>query len=676
MKAPEIRSPFVIVWLFAGIVLGLLLLADASLGLLSSARAYVGGESLWSKAQKDAVFHLQKYAATSAESEFREFQAAIAIPLGDHLARLELDKPDGSADVIRRGFLLGGIHGDDIDGMIFLYRRFKSVAPMRRAIQAWTKADAYIGLLDVAGSRLQREMQNPTRNTAEVRAILGEIATINEELTPLENEFVDALGDASRATYHLLQALLLAATPILLLIGTILSLRILRQRKRLQDRINQFAYFDELTGLPNRNTLNRHFDQAIAVHRRDRRAFAVLFLDLDRFKVVNDSLGHAVGDVLLRQVADRLRRHLREGDTVARLGGDEFVFLIGSFDSPDALAHLAQRLVDQISEPYRLEDKDYHVTVSIGISMFPDDGEDPVSLMQTADAAMYRAKELGRSNFQFYAPSMNAHTRERLELESDLSQALLRDELVLYYQPKINLKTGAITGAEALLRWRHPRRGLVAPMDFIPLAEETGLIRPIGEWVLATAMAQCRAWQIDGLGKLSVAVNLSARQIADPSLLLKITEVLRASDLDPSDLEIEITESIVMTHGERAVDVLQKLKDLGVRIAIDDFGTGYSSLSYLKHFPIDTIKIDRSFLCDVPGDNGSKKIISAIIALAHSLKLKVVAEGVETKNQLKFLRTQHCDEVQGFLFFRPMPQKDLEAAMRNNLLERTACGTD
>jgi diguanylate cyclase (GGDEF)-like protein len=665
----ETKSPFAIIWLFAAIVLGVLLLAEFSLGLLSSARAYVGGESLWSKAQKDAVFHLQKYAVSRDPGELREFREAIAIPLGDHDARVEMDKPGGNLELIRQGFRRGGNHADDIDGMILLYRRFKKVSFMQRAIRAWVQGDRYIAQLDRTGARLQRELEKPRPDPAQMRANLADLARINEALTPLENEFVDALGAASRTTFQLLRAVLLATTPVLLLFGTVLSTRILRQRKRMQDRIRQFAFFDDLTALPNRALLHQRLEQAVARHRRSGKQLAVLFMDLDRFKVINDSLGHSFGDVLLHQVADRLRRQVREGDTVARMGGDEFVLLVEDFDEMATISGLSQRLVDQVGAPYTLDTKDCHVTVSIGISIFPTDGQDTQSLLKTADVAMYRAKESGRNNYQYYSPSMNVHSLDRLEMESELRHALERHELILYYQPKIELSTGLITGIEALLRWKHPRRGLVQPMDFIPLAEETGLIGQIGEWVLATACARTKAWQDHGSAKLRVAVNLSARQFADGLLLPKLTSIIQDSGLDPSSLELEITESVVMAHGEHAVEVLENLKSTGVQIAIDDFGTGYSSLAYLKRFPIDTIKIDRSFIRDIPEDPGGKKITRAVIALAHSLKLKVVAEGVETDAQMSFLRVQHCDEIQGYFLYRPLPESEVQRVLERNRLQ-------
>ena len=658
--------------MFAAIVLGLLLLANFSFGLLSSVRAYVGGESLWSKAQKEAVYHLQKYAASRAPEELRQFRADMDVPLGDHEARVEMDKQNPDFEKVRQGFVRGGNNPDDVEGMFKLYRRFEWVSFMQRAIRAWEAGDRYIVQLDEAGALLQRQIESPAPTAEKIQAILAEIFVINEHLVPIEKQFVDALGEASRTIYRALQRIMLGATPGLLMLGILLSLRILRQRKRAEDWIKHIAFHDDLTSLPNRLMLNQRLDQALSRHRRAGSQLAILFIALNRFKVINDSLGHEVGDVLLCQVADRLRARLREGDTVARVGGDKFAVLTENRKSLMEISACAQGLVDTLSAPYVLGSNDCHVSLSIGISVFPSDGNESHALLKAADVAMYRAKATGQNNYLYYSPSMNVHTLERLELESDLSHALERGEFLLHYQPKVETVTGLITGTEALLRWQHPLRGLISPMDFIPLAEETGLIVPIGEWVLATACARNKAWQDQGLGKLSVAVNLSARQFVDPLLLPKLTRIIRASGLEPSSLELEITESMVMSNGECAVAVLEKLKSIGVQIAIDDFGTGYSSLAYLKRFPIDTLKIDRSFIRDIPANSGDKKITRAIIAMAHSLKLKVVVEGVETAEQLKFLRSQRCDAVQGYFLYRPLPEAEVADILEVNRLDCVA----
>jgi diguanylate cyclase (GGDEF)-like protein len=669
---PRGSSPFAIIWMFAAIVLCLLILANFSLGMLSSMRAYVGGESKWSKAQKDAVFHLQRYAATRAPDDLRQFLDNIAVPLGDYSARIEMNKAKPDIQKVRQGFAAGGNNPDDIDGMFNLYRRFNWVSVMQRAVRTWEAADRYIIQLDEAGGTLQREIESSSPRMQAIESTLAEVSSINEKLTPIENQFIDTLSEASRTTFKLLQAIMFAAAPGLLILGTVLSLRILQQRKREDDRVRHIAFHDDLTSLPNRLMLTQRLDQALSRRRRAATQLAILYMNLDRFKVINDSLGHEAGDVLLRQVADRLRTQMRAGDTLSRVGGDEFVVLIENYENSIDISAYAQHLVETLGLPYVLGSKDCHVTPSIGISIFPGEGSDSQALLKAADMAMYRAKETGRNNYQYYLPSMNVHTLERLELESDLRRALERGEFLLHYQPKVDIRSGLITGVEALLRWKHPLRGLVPPLDFIPLAEETGLIVPIGEWVLATACARNQAWQGRALPKLSVAVNLSARQFADSALLAKLTRIIHTSGLDPALLELEITESVVMSYGESAVGVLEKLKSIGVQIAIDDFGTGYSSLAYLKCFPIDILKVDRSFIRDIPGNSGDMKITRAIIAMAHGLRLKVVAEGVETADQLRFLRNQSCDAVQGYFLYPPLEEDKVAEVLEFNRLNCAA----
>ena len=381
---------------------------------------------------------------------------------------------------------------------------------------------------------------------------------------------------------------------------------------------------------------------------------AVLFIDLDRFKIINDTLGHDAGDQLLKQLARRLRDSLRESDTIGRQGGDEFVVLIEDVAEPGPVGGVAQKILDTVARPYSINGQEFHVTASVGISIYPDDGVDQQALLKNADIAMYRAKEQGKNNYKFYSTQMNSHSFERLALETSLRRAVERNEFLLHFQPKVDMRSGQITGVEALVRWQHPELGLLEPAHFVPLAEETGLIMSIGEWVLRTACAQAQAWIADGLPPIAVAVNVSARQFSREDLAASIMHTLRETALDPRLLELELTESTVMHNAERATEVLQQLSALGVRVAIDDFGTGYSSLSYLKRFPIDSVKIDRSFVLDVPGDKDDAAITLAVIAMAHSLRLRVTAEGVETPEQYAFLEENRCDEMQGHYFSKPV----------------------
>lgn len=439
------------------------------------------------------------------------------------------------------------------------------------------------------------------------------------------------------------------------------------ERKELQDHIQHLAYHDSLTDLPNRAMFNRHLSHALIQARRYYKGLAVLFIDLDRFKNINDTLGHDAGDRLLQEMARRLTMSLRGGDLVARLGGDEFVVLLEEVTDLGHVNQVARQILTSLVKEYPLDEQLIHITASIGISTFPEDGRDEFSLMKHADVAMYRAKASGKNNFQFYSAQMDSHSAAQLALESSLRRALERDELVLHYQAKVDARNGRITGVEVLARWQHPELGLLHPEHFIPLAEETGLILPLTKWVLKQACTQSRIWQKQGLPALRIAVNLSARQFADENLLSDVESTLREVGMDPSLLELEITESMMMHDTDKTIQILTGLKAMGVRIAIDDFGIGYSSLSHLKQFPIDIIKIDRSFITDIPGDQADEAIADAIIAMGKSLKIVVVAEGVEVMEQLQFLRSRGCDEIQGYFFSRPISATDFAKLLRKNM---------
>ncbi|WP_025917195.1 EAL domain-containing protein [Herminiimonas sp. CN] len=442
------------------------------------------------------------------------------------------------------------------------------------------------------------------------------------------------------------------------------------ETKRYQAELEFQANHDALTALANRNLLHDRLCQAIIHAEHHDYPMWVVFIDLDRFKFVNDTLGHQAGDTLLKHVAERLLHAVRETDTVARLGGDEFVLLLSERGAESPGAGVVQRIMDAIAKPFVIEQHEFFLTSSIGIAVYPNDGLDADTLIKHADVAMYRAKETGRNNFQFYTPEMNQRALERLRIEGDLRLALERDEFLLHYQPQVDLHTGLIVGMEALIRWSHPTRGLVSPANFINLAEETGLIVPIGDWVMRTACRQNKAWQRAGHAPLRVAVNLSAAQFAQHDLVQSITAALEDAGLEPQYLEIELTESLVMTDVARTIGVLQELKTLGVHLSIDDFGTGYSSLSYLKRFPINVLKIDQSFVRDITVNPDDAAIVASIISLAHSLRLDVIAEGVETEDQLAFLWRNGCDQIQGYYFSRPVPGEAAEKLLRQgeNLL--------
>jgi diguanylate cyclase (GGDEF)-like protein len=448
--------------------------------------------------------------------------------------------------------------------------------------------------------------------------------------------------------------------------GVVVIFEDVTEREQAEARAQFLATHDELTGLPNRLVFGQAVSDAVKVGRRYGQEFAVMFVDLDRFKIINDTLGHAAGDSLLSDVAKRLNQCVRESDIVARVGGDEFIILLREVSDASQVATVARKILSTVVKPLSIHGQECRVTASIGISLFPSDAQDEESLIKNADAAMYAAKEDGRNACRFHSREIKNQSIERLMLETSLRRALERNELVLYYQPKRDLGHDGISGVEALLRWHHPDLGLLQPSRFIPLAEETGLIVPIGKWVLETACAQNMAWQRQGLPAIRIAVNLSPRQFADPNLLHDIRAALEKSGMPAQLLELEITESMVMHNVERTVRVLEAIKSLGITLAIDDFGTGYSSMSLVKKFPIDALKIDRSFVREIMNDSEDKAIADAIIALGRALNLTVVAEGVETAEQEAFLRAHKCDEIQGYLISKPVPADEFAAFLANH----------
>ena len=441
------------------------------------------------------------------------------------------------------------------------------------------------------------------------------------------------------------------------------------QSKYDEERIRYQANYDGLTGLPNRTLFMDRLCQSLHMAQRADQRVGLIYIDLDGFKLVNDSLGHELGDELLKEAARRLLFCVRHGDTVARLGGDEFTIIMPSLGEIRHAPVIAQRMIEALELPFHLKGHEAFVSASIGITVFPDDGIDAYSLLKNADAAMYRAKERGKANFQFFTADINAEVSERMIIKNGLSKALERDEFTVVYQPKCDLATGRLTGVEALLRWRNVDLGQISPVKFIPVMEETGLIGTIGEWVLEAACAQHRKWRDAGYPHMRVAVNLSVRQLRHPNLAKIVEHALSRAGIEPSGIELEITESMIMRDTENAVEVLRTLSDMGIHLAMDDFGTGYSSLSYLKRFPLHTIKIDRSFVNDIATDPDDLEIIRTIISMGHSLRRRIVAEGVETEEQRVLLRKLRCDEMQGYLLSPPVPASDIDillASMRHS----------
>jgi len=439
------------------------------------------------------------------------------------------------------------------------------------------------------------------------------------------------------------------------------------ESKRAEREVQHLAYFDSLTGLPNRALLNDRLDQILAQSEREDWHVGILFLDIDRFKWINDTMGHSAGDKLLQAVAERLQKLLRTSDTVARLGGDEFVIVLSAVKHEQDISHVTQEIMEALSEPFELEEQEIFITASIGISIFPLDGKDVGSLLRSADTAMYVAKESGKNNYKFFSREMNLRAVERITLETNMRRALERGEFSLDYQPQVDMKIGGITGLEALLRWNHPETGFVSPGKFIPIAEETGLIIPIGEWVLRSACGQAKSLIDAGFSSIRMAVNISGCQFKQSNLARVVRQVLEETGLSPASLELELTESILMDSADCAINMLQELKAIGVHLAIDDFGTGYSSLTYLKHFPIDRLKIDQLFIRDITTNTDDASISNAIIALAHSLGMRVIAEGVETKEQMEFLASRDCHEMQGYYFSRPVSGEKMRHILENGL---------
>ncbi|RSZ57036.1 EAL domain-containing protein [Massilia atriviolacea] len=595
------------------------------------------------------------------------------------------------ASVSRMHFLVGGLlMGIGICGMHYMGMHAMNMSPAIGYDAVGVAASAVIAVLaSIVALWLAFTLRAGTSWVAHAKkagaAVLMGLAIIVMHYTGMEAARFDAASVCTSsggldgnwlallvgvaAVSLLTMALLLSVVDSRLATRTASLVSSLRRANR---QLHHQALHDSLTRLPNRSLLEDRILQAIHGAERSGKRFALMFLDLDRFKTINDSLGHQYGDKLLQAVAARLSGCLRANDTVARLGGDEFVVLLGEVGAPAAVATVAQKMLDTIALPLDVEGQVQSVSASIGISMYPDDGASLRELMTNADSAMYHAKKVGRANHQFFAPAMNAAAGARLALERALRQALENQEFELHYQPKVDVASGAVVAMEALLRWRCPQRGMVPPSDFIGVSEEIGLIIPLGAWVLREACRQNRAWQLAGMAHLRMAVNLSAYQFRQKDLPEFVAAVLKETGMDASCLELEVTESVVMHNPAEAAQILDRLHAQGIHISVDDFGTGYSSLSYLKQFRLDTLKIDRSFVRDISSDADDAAIVRSVIALAHSLRLQVIAEGVETEEQLAYLRELGCDQYQGYLRSKPLPAAQFEALLRSGAADTPA----
>ena len=500
-----------------------------------------------------------------------------------------------------------------------------------------------------------QELSNDIRKIGEGKDLSVRLKrqNIDDELTDVSNEINGMLGALERSQLFLSKSESALKKSIEKLQDEVL------EHEKTQEQIKYIAYHDTLTGLPNRNLLNELLVHSITLAERNNKCMAVLFLDIDGFKMINDSKGHGMGDQILQEVAERLLKTLRKSDVIARHGGDEFIVIIEELDNCSGVELIANKIINCFQEPFHLENQDYFLTTSVGVAVYPADGQTPDMLIKNADIAMYKAKENGKNQYLFCTPVMKDVANETMELSTNLYRAIEKNELELYYQPQLSCHNNQIMGVEALIRWRHPVMGLISPAKFIPIAEKTGLILPIGEWVLRTACQQNKKWQEQGLPKIRMGVNLSLRQFHNNDLLNLVESVLKETKLAPQYLELEITETIAMKEKSYIINTLNAFRQIGVSIAIDDFGTEYSSLSYLKHLPVDRLKVAMQFIRGIGIDHKDEALAKGIIVLAKSIGMNVIAEGVETKEQLEFLKNHNCDEIQGYYFFKPLAEAEM-----------------
>ena len=781
---PARGRPDLIVWLFVGIVLCLLALAYYSSELLSSGRAFIAAEGTWAKAQRDAVHHLTRYALDRQEADLREYERAMAVIQGPRIARIEYAKPNPDDAVIRQGLVAGGVHPEEIGGLVGLYDRLKLFGPIEYIFNLWQRSDVHVDGLQ----RIARELRAPGApppDSPEAAALVRDIQHVNAALRPIEQDFAQTLTDMQRSAQDMLVFGIGIFASVLLFGAVMISRRFLVQnarlqqtltesesqlrhlvkdaplpllivrasdqqlmyaneraleqfslnfdsarahslaefyvetenraslfeqlsrqgsvrdfevhlkdvsgrqfwlllsaqpmryegavcllvalaniddRKRMQEDMRRKAMHDPLTGLPNRAMFMESLERAVAKARRRSSRFSVLFIDLDRFKEVNDTMGHHAGDILLQAVAQRLGTAVRQSDLVARLGGDEFVILIEEHGGPEEVMIVAQKALGMLQRPVTIDWREAEISGSIGIASYPEDGADVETLVRNADSAMYQAKERGRNNFQFYSAEINRLSHHRFEQEKRVRGALERDEFFLEYQPEFDLATGKPTAVEALLRWRDPVSGVVMPSDFLALAEETGTVHAIGLWVLDHALRDLRGWQQEG-SALKLAVNVSAKQLQQQDLVDEVQRLLTAHGVAPSTLRLEITEPTLMTDSEEVHRTVRALRNLGVEMAIDNFGTGYSSLGLVRGLPISVVKIDKSLVSSCPSKRECAAIVQAAAAMSRVMGIRVIAEGVETEEQRRVMISLGCDGAQGYLFAKPIEPKRVPRLM-------------
>jgi diguanylate cyclase (GGDEF)-like protein/PAS domain S-box-containing protein len=779
-------SSLILLGLGFAMTAGIAILSQTALSLLSGVRAYVGGESLWSKGQKDAVHWIHRYSDTRDEKALAAYRAAIAVPLGDRLAREELEKRHPDEAIARQGFLQGRNSPEDVDDMIWLFRDFHWVGYMQRAVDTWRQGDVEIARLMAAGERLQQAIQRGA-GRKELAPILAEVDAVNARVTPLEDRFSFTLGEAARWARGLALLFIVGAAMLLFLLGSLIVRRLYHQvsaseeryrtvtetatdgivsvdergrilfgnaaaarifgyppeeitsrsvldlipvrmrdqatallrgairiggrepgtthrvyglhfdcreiplevsfgesldhgrrvvtgvvrditlRLQAENEIERLAYEDPLTRLPNRALFHDRLRQALAHAQRERDRVALMFLDLDEFKIINDSLGHSFGDAVLSEIGRRLVDCLRAEDTAARLGGDEFILLLPRAGDGVAVEQVAQKILERVRGPIGLQGETVFVTGSIGISRFPEDGTDPETLLRNADIAMYRAKEQGGNCSELFTTQMDERMSVRYALQQALHRGLERGEFSLHYQPVWRIQDERIMGLEALLRWNHPERGELAPAEFIPVAEASPIMPALGEWVLASACAQFRKWLDEGLPVEWVSVNLSARQCQQASLPETVARILAEQRLPAERLRLELTETAATRTLEVSVRTLNALRQLGVRVLMDDFGTGNASIGALRILPVDALKIDRHLIDRLDASHADASMVKAIIEMAHGLGLSVVAEGVSRPAQLEFLRSHGCDAFQGFLFSPPVPPEEVVSRLLGRL---------